>query len=126
MVSVYEANLKSILALPKKDREAVATKLKTELKEFKERERIYQEKRKELVDLEKQYRKKQDQILANEGSIMEKINTNNMIIDHMLDEIKQHRVRLSDQDDHNDDLQQKIDTQRQIVSQREEEIQDLR
>jgi hypothetical protein len=36
-------------------------------------------------------------MLACEGGYVEKINTNNMIIDHMLEEINQHRSKLSDQ-----------------------------
>eukprot|EP00350_Pseudokeronopsis_sp_OXSARD2_P003536 CAMPEP_0170544842 /NCGR_PEP_ID=MMETSP0211-20121228/3451_1 /TAXON_ID=311385 /ORGANISM="Pseudokeronopsis sp., Strain OXSARD2" /LENGTH=55 /DNA_ID=CAMNT_0010848595 /DNA_START=27 /DNA_END=194 /DNA_ORIENTATION=+ len=50
-----------------REREILAEQLKAELKEFKEGERVYNEKREELKDLEKKYRKKQDQILAYEG-----------------------------------------------------------
>jgi hypothetical protein len=41
MSAVYTNNIKTILAMPKREREAIALKLKTELQEFKERERIY-------------------------------------------------------------------------------------
>lgn len=48
------------MGLPQLERENLKTKLKAELKEFRERERIYIEKRQELKDLEFAYRKKQD------------------------------------------------------------------
>ncbi len=71
------------------EREVLAARLKAELQEFRERERIYVEKRQELQDLEKKYRKKQDQIVANEGGVQDKINTNDMIIDHLKVEINE-------------------------------------
>jgi len=63
----YEKNIKQVLKMNVREREILAEQLKAELKEFKEGERVYNEKREELKDLEKKYRKKQDQILAYEG-----------------------------------------------------------
>ena len=42
------------------DKRKLASRLQSELAEFREREQIYIEKRKELQDLELKYRKKQD------------------------------------------------------------------
>lgn len=63
MLNIYAANekvIKQVMGLPQLERENLKTKLKAELKEFRERERIYIEKRQELKDLEFAYRKKQD------------------------------------------------------------------
>ncbi len=41
----YDDNLKQALRLPKNERELLADRLKSELKEFRERERMYMAKR---------------------------------------------------------------------------------
>jgi hypothetical protein len=64
LTNIEERKLKNVLYLTVDEKKVLATKLKAELGEFKERERMYIEKRKELQDLENSYRKKQDQILG--------------------------------------------------------------
>ncbi len=59
-MSAFETSIKQVRSMPKKERETLAAKLKAELAEFRERERIYTEKRQELQELERKYRKKQD------------------------------------------------------------------
>jgi hypothetical protein len=58
------------------EKKLLALKLKAELQEFKERERMYIEKRKELQDLENKYRKKQDQQLGISDKYKVKFATN--------------------------------------------------
>jgi hypothetical protein len=58
--NVYEYNMQQALCMPKHEREILATRLKAELAEFRERDRMYIEKRKELQELEMMYRKKSD------------------------------------------------------------------
>jgi hypothetical protein len=59
-MSAYESNMRQLMNMTNKDRNVLAIKLKSELQEFKDRERVYIEKRLELQELEKKYRKKQD------------------------------------------------------------------
>ena len=40
-MSAYEQNIKQVLSMPKKERETLAVRLKAELQEFRERERMY-------------------------------------------------------------------------------------
>lgn len=56
--NVQEKQLKHVLFMTMDEKKLLALKLKAELSEFKERERLYIEKRKELQDLENKYRKK--------------------------------------------------------------------
>mmetsp|Transcript_37993 Transcript_37993/g.27979 ORF Transcript_37993/g.27979 Transcript_37993/m.27979 type:complete len:96 (+) Transcript_37993:17-304(+) len=93
-MSVYEKNIKQVLKMDPSEREMLAEQLRTELKEFKERERLYNEKREELKELERRYRKKQDTILKQEGGVQDKINTNKLIIEHLLAEINEYKQRL--------------------------------
>lgn len=58
--------------MTKEEKSVLAAKLKAELAEFRERERLYIEKRKELQELEMQYRKKQDQIVGIQRKYHEK------------------------------------------------------
>ena len=58
----------------------IATKLKAELKEFREREHLYNEKRFDLNELELKYRKIQDLIVDSCTSMKETIDFNRKII----------------------------------------------
>jgi len=49
-----------VLYLTKEEKYHLAARLQAELAEFRERERVYIEKRKELQELEMKYRKRQD------------------------------------------------------------------
>jgi len=55
--------VEEFMAIPPKERLVLAEKLKAEVQEFRERERMYNLKRKELQDLEKEYRKFQDEVV---------------------------------------------------------------
>lgn len=66
--------------MPNKEREAITMRLRVELAEFQEREKLYRIKREELKDLENMYRKKQDEIIGRNNQYKEKIQTNVHII----------------------------------------------
>jgi len=88
-INAYNAQLKQAFCMPPRDREVLASKLKAELAEFKQRERMYMEKRRELQDLELMYRKKQDQLVTSEGKFKGKLGTNEMVIDSFNQQIEE-------------------------------------
>ena len=69
--------------MPPKEREIITVRLKAELTEFQEREKMYRVKRQELQDLENMYRKRQDEIVSRGNSYKDKFETNQLIIDHL-------------------------------------------
>ena len=83
-INAYNAHLKQVFCMPPHEREILAERLKVELAEFKERERMYIEKRKELQELEMRYRKKQDELVSKEGNFKGKLDTNELIIDNLI------------------------------------------
>jgi chromosome segregation ATPase len=124
--NVYEYNIQQALCMPKHEREVLTTKLKAELAEFKERDRMYIEKRRELQELEMMYRKKSDAGLGSTGRIQKKIDTNQEIIEHLLQQIEEGRERLKDHKVNKEDTEEKIYSQRESISQREQEIDELK
>lgn len=109
-MSAYQAQLKQVHCMPQQEREVLAERLKAELAEFKERERMYTQKRRELQELEMKYRKKQDELVAREGKFKGKLDTNEQIIDHLIQQIEEARAILANQQTNNGDLEQKIET----------------
>jgi uncharacterized membrane protein YgaE (UPF0421/DUF939 family) len=90
------------------------------------RESLYTEKRKELQELEKEYRRKQDGKVGGMMRVAEKMRTNQEIIDNLREQISQNKKILANQNEDNEDIQQKISTQRDTITHRDNEILELR
>ena len=112
--------------MSKEEQIILASKLQSELAEFREREMMYIDKRKELQDLELKYRKKQDLVVGIQGKYRAKRRTNDIIVNQLLEQIDQNRRILESQQTENEELQTKISTQRQTCTMRESEIGDMK
>ena len=84
-VSNFAHNIQHLLAMSVEEKQHLASKLQAELAEFRERERLYTDKRRELQELELKYRKKQDVIVGRVGSQRAKLRVNEQIIGQLLE-----------------------------------------
>ncbi|CDW87294.1 UNKNOWN [Stylonychia lemnae] len=125
-LSYQAVPIREILYMSKEEKQIFATRLQTELQDFRQREQMYIEKRKELQDLELKYRKKADAMMGLNKKYQEKFDLNDEIIANLKEQIEQCQRQANDGDDENNDMQGKINAQLESIRNKENEIRQLK
>ena len=107
-------------------REMYKQKLLIEIAHFRQREQLYAEKREELLDLELHYRKNQKRQVKTRDSNCDRGETETMMVDGMLDKVKESRRKIDLQESAMNDLAEKMDEIKGHLRQRQQENNEMK
>lgn len=100
-------------------------KLQLEIKQLRQREKLYDEKRKELMALEQKYRRNQDIQMTKKDKGNSKGETNNLILKSINDSVWEERRQIQVQQCAIDDLDDKMEEMKENIATREQERDEL-
>ena len=124
--SAFSQHVQHLLHVSPEERAILAARLQAELRELRQREQLYVEKRRELQELEAAFRRRMDERVQMENKYKEKTKRNLQVIQDLDKQINDQQAIVNTNSGDNDNLSGQVQEKEARVAEREGEIRAVR